>query len=125
MGRSPLGNADSAGSDGTLTQAIEEFGRRGYVESFRVVDGALWAAGRGQPLRPRDLVIREYRRFEGVSDPDDMAIVYAIESHDGVRGTLTDAFGVYSDPAVSGVLQDVRIVRVLEEERGRAKGRSE
>ena len=28
---------------------------------------------------------------------------------DGVRGTLTDAFGVYSDPAVSACLQDVAL----------------
>jgi hypothetical protein len=60
-------------------------------------------------MRPKDLVIREYYRFEGISDPDDMAILYAIESTSGVRGTLADAFGVYSDPATSEVMQDVPI----------------
>lgn len=60
-------------------------------------------------LGPADLLIREYHRFEGVSDPDDMAIVYAIEGKGGVRGTVTDAYGVYSDPAVSAVLADVPI----------------
>ena len=60
-------------------------------------------------MRPKDLVIREYYRFEGVSDPDDMAILYSIESTSGVRGTLADAFGVYSDPATSMVMQDVPI----------------
>ena len=44
-------------------------------------------------------MIREFHRVEGVSDPDDMAIVYAIESKSGVRGTFADAFGVYADPA--------------------------
>ena len=53
--------------------------------------------------------IREFHRFEGVSDPDDMSIVYAIESRDGTRGTLVDAFGVYSNPAVSRVLERVPI----------------
>ena len=51
-----------------------------------------------------DLVIREFHRFEGISDPDDMAIVYAIESKSGVRGTFADAFGVYADPATAAVL---------------------
>ena len=38
-----------------------------------------------------------------------MSIVYAIESRDGTRGTLVDAFGVYSNPAVSAVLEGVPI----------------
>jgi hypothetical protein len=44
-----------------------------------------------------------------MSDPDDMAIVYAIEGKGGIRGTLADAFGVYSDPATGAVLKDVPI----------------
>ena len=93
----------------TLTETIEELTRRGFTERFRVADGGLRAIGTGQRLRTEDLVIREYHRFEGVSDPDDMAIVYAIESKGGVRGILTDAFGVYSDPETAAVLQDIPI----------------
>jgi hypothetical protein len=40
-----------------------------------------------------------------------MAIVYAIESLDGTRGVLADAFGVYSNPTVSAFLEDVPIRR--------------
>jgi hypothetical protein len=54
-------------------------------------------------------VIREYHRFEGVSDPDDMCIVYGIEGQGGIRGTLVDAYGAYSDAAVSALLQGVPI----------------
>ena len=54
-------------------------------------------------------MIRGYYRFEGTSDPDDMAIAYAIETKSGVRGILVDAFGVYSDPRTSAVLKDVPI----------------
>ena len=53
-------------------------------------------------------MIRAFRRFEGISDPDDMAIVYAIEG-DHVRGTLTDAYGVYADPETGVVLARIRI----------------
>lgn len=52
-------------------------------------------------------MIREFHRFEGVSDPDHMSIVYAIEGQGGVRGTLVDAFGAYSDPRVSAFLDGV------------------
>jgi hypothetical protein len=46
-----------------------------------------------------------------VPDPDDMAIVYAVESRSGVWGTLVDAFGVYSDAALSAILREVPIAR--------------
>jgi hypothetical protein len=29
-------------------------------------------------LRPEDVRIREFYRFEGVSDPDDLSVVYAL-----------------------------------------------
>ncbi len=93
----------------TLAGALDELARRGFTEGFRVVDGGLRALGQAETMKPKDLVIREVYRFEGISDPDDMAILYALESVNGVRGTLADAFGVYSDPATTAVLETVPI----------------
>jgi len=95
----------------TLAEAIEELTRRGFTEHFEVVGRALRALESGKTFKAEELLIREYHRFEGVSDPDDMSIVYAIESHTGTRGTLVDAFGLYSNPVVSDFLQDVPIYR--------------
>jgi hypothetical protein len=64
----------------------------------------------GKTFGARDVIIRGYDRFEGVSDPDDMAILYALESSSGIQGTLVDAFGVYSTPAISAFLSHVRFV---------------
>lgn len=89
--------------------AIDELTRRGFPENLRVAHGSVQVVRTGERLRSEDLVIRAYYRFEGVSDPDDLAIVYGIESKSGPRGVLVDAFGVYADPALSAVLQDVPI----------------
>ena len=94
----------------TLAGAIDELARRGFTESFSVVGNRLRVVETQKTFRPEDVVVREYRRFEGVSDPDDMAIVYAIETEGRIRGTLVDAYGVYSDPAVSAFLETVRIL---------------
>ena len=93
----------------TELTALDDLARRGFSDGFRVVDGNLQVLTTGKLLRPEDLVIREVYRFEGISDPDDMAIVYAIESTTGVRGTLIDAFGVYADPGMARVLAAVPI----------------
>jgi hypothetical protein len=98
----------------TLDGAVEALARRGFTERFRVVDGRLRALSTGEVLRTEDLLIREYHRFEGISDPDDMAIVYALESTGGIRGTVADAYGVYADPAMSAVLDGVPIQEIEE-----------
>jgi hypothetical protein len=95
----------------TLAHTLDELHRRGFTERFRAVEDGLRVIGTGTTLRPSTLVIHEYHRFEGVSDPDDMAIVYAIEDDRGVRGTLADAYGVYADPATGAALGGVPITR--------------
>jgi hypothetical protein len=93
----------------TLASAVDDLARLGFREHFPTKAGKLLALDSGKTFNAPELVIRAYHRFEGVSDPDDMAIVYAIESHSGVRGTLVDAFGVYADPAVGVFLEGVPI----------------
>jgi len=94
----------------TLKRVVEDLARRGYTEHFRAVDGGLEALDSGQRFGSEELAIRGYYRFEGTSDPDDMAIAYAIETRSGVRGTLVDAFGVYADPTTAAVLKNVPIL---------------
>jgi hypothetical protein len=93
----------------TVACTVDELARRGFTEGFRVADGRLRAIGTGETVRPEDLIIREFYRFEGISDPDDMAIVFGIEGKSGLKATVVDAFGVYSDPALSTLLQGVAI----------------
>ena len=87
--------------------AIECLDHEGFTEHFAVHGESLRGLDGGQAFRPDEVVIRKLARFEGVSDPDDMSILCAIETRTGVRGTLVDAFGVYSDPAVGAFLHDV------------------
>jgi hypothetical protein len=87
--------------------ALDQLAQRGFREGFRVVEGGLQTITTGKVLQPTELVIREAYRFEGVSDPDDMAVVYALATTTGVQGALVDAFGVYADPAKSAVLAKI------------------
>lgn len=103
----------SPAGDVTLAGVLDDLTRRGFTERFGVAGDGLRAAGSDRTFSADELMIREFHRFEGVSDPDDMSIVYAIESRDGTRGTLVDAFGVYANPAVSRVLERVPIRRTV------------
>lgn len=91
----------------TVVAALDDLARRGYTESFEVDNDRLLARSKGVAFAPREVVVREHYRFEGASDPSEMAIIYAIEGPGGVRGTLLDAFGTYSSGSVSAFMKDV------------------
>ena len=95
----------------TIAGVLDDLAARGFTEHFAPAAGGLRAVQSGRSVMARDARISEYHRFEGVSDPDDMAIVYAIETAGGVRGTLTDAFGVYADPRVAAFVADAESAR--------------
>ncbi|HET9745067.1 MAG TPA: phosphoribosylpyrophosphate synthetase [Chitinophagaceae bacterium] len=79
----------------TVSQAINGLKERGYTLDFNLKTNSIEC--QGQKLNPGDFEITEFHRFEGPSDPGDEAIVYAIESRNGLKGVLVNAFGVYSE----------------------------
>jgi hypothetical protein len=87
--------------DSTLHETIDRLHRQGFTGHFSVVADRLRELSTGVVFRADELRVCGCFRFEGASDPAEMAILYAIESQTGVRGTLVDACGVYSSPAIS------------------------
>jgi hypothetical protein len=93
----------------TLAGVMADLTARGFAEHFTVVNGCLRVASSGAEFPPTQVVVSAFYRFEGVSDPDDMSILYALETRSGVRGTMADAFGVYADPLVGAFMDAVPI----------------
>ena len=81
----------------------------GYVKDFKVCEGRLHTIDdeSQKTYGPEEVTIVDFYRFEGESDPDDMSILYAIEAHDGVRGTISNAFGTYADADTDAFLRQV------------------
>lgn len=90
-----------------MTEAVRSLKARGFTADFEYVEGAFRVLGSERVFRGNELSIVEHHRFEGVSDPDDMSVVYAIEASDGMRGTIVDAFGVYANPKLGAALQRI------------------
>jgi hypothetical protein len=91
----------------TLAATLEDLRRRGFAQSFEPAGGGLRLAEGGRIYAASELRIVEHHRFEGASDPGDMSVAYALETADGRRGVLVDAYGTYADPAIGEVLRDV------------------
>ena len=97
---------------GTLSQTVDGLKKNGYNLDFNIRGECLVCDSTNTELSENDFEIDEVYRFEGESNPDDEAIVYAISSTDNsVKGTLVDAYGTYYDSASEELVEKLSIVR--------------
>lgn len=83
----------------TVTEAMKWLEDRGYTYDFNLDNDWISYEGGQKRLSPDDFSIDKVFRFEGMTDPGDENILYAISSgNNEIKGILMNAFGVYSDP---------------------------
>ena len=95
----------------SLATCLNKMMEEGYTEDFQITDNGLESLHKHSNYRPEQIQIVNFFRFEGQSDPDDNAILYVIETDDGTKGILIDAYGVYNDPKVSKFVKAVDNIR--------------
>jgi hypothetical protein len=93
----------------TLTEALTDLKKRGYSNDFNLQPEAIECGPLNLRLRPEDFHVDEIHRFEGMTDPDDSTILFAVSSSAGVRGVIVDAYGAYADSLSHGMLQRLRV----------------
>ncbi len=93
----------------TLSEAINDLRKRGYTEDFNLEPHCLVCSSSQVQYQPENFSVDEYHRFEGMSNPDDNSIVFAISSKDGVKGVLVDAYGVYSENLNEGMIRKLAV----------------
>jgi len=80
----------------TLTEVLDDLRIKKMDTEFRWTNEG-FTSGTEKRYQPRNLVITETHRFEGMSNPSDMCILYIIESSDGIIGYSLDSYGTYSN----------------------------
>lgn len=90
-----------------LIEKTEELTEKGYDAEFQITEAGLKHLKGNEIYQPGDIHIVEFFRFEGITNPDDMAILYVIETKDGLKGTIIDAFGLYSDDILGAFMKEV------------------
>ncbi len=95
----------------TLSEAINDLRKRGYTEDFNLKPDCLESASTQLLLHPEDFVVDEFYRFEGMTNPDDSSVVYAVSSADGIKGILVDAYGAYAESLTPAMISRLTIMR--------------
>ncbi len=100
--RVPVGQTE------TVAEAVNRFSAAGYTDSFVAESGGLRAVNARCVHTPETLVVEGVFRFEGITDPSDEAIVFALRCKlHGTKGTYVTSYGPAMSPA------DAEMVRRL------------
>ncbi len=78
----------------TLSQRMNELKEKGYTFDFNLEDDRIIDKSIDTSYLPDDLNVDKVYRFEGMSNPSDNSILYAITTSNGRKGVLVDGFGV-------------------------------
>jgi hypothetical protein len=81
----------------TMLEALNDLRERGYTDDFNLKPDFLECHARDLQVHPENFKVDEMYRFEGMSNPDDNSIVFAISSESGIKGVLVDAYGMYAE----------------------------
>lgn len=90
----------------TVTEALNELRTKGYTTDFNLEENCI-VCNTGK-FNVDEFEITEVYRYEGDTDPADEATVYAIESHDGVKGVLVTGAGSDLDNMTQELLDKLK-----------------
>lgn len=94
----------------SLALCLNKMVQDGYDDDFKISDKGLKSLKTEKIYQPEDITISNFFRFEGQSDPNDNTILYVVETDDGVKGTIVDAYGPYADTKLSEFMKQVESI---------------
>jgi hypothetical protein len=76
---------------------IKVYEEKGYISSFHFENGKLINNKTKKEYIPEDIFIVAENRYEGMSNPSDMSILYVFETNQNEKGTFLLAYGPTAD----------------------------
>jgi hypothetical protein len=76
---------------------IKIYQDKGYTANFHFENGKLISNETKNEYTPTEILILAEHRYEGMSDPSDMSILYIIETRKGEKGTFLIGYGPSAD----------------------------
>ena len=76
---------------------IRKYEDEGFTHDFRHDSGKLIDFKTENAYAPGDIKTINEHRYEGMSNPSDLSILYAMEMNDGTKGTFLMAYGPKAD----------------------------
>jgi hypothetical protein len=91
----------------TLLTCISKAKTDGYTYDLEVTESGLHVKDDEHYYSSEQVAINDFYRFEGASDPSENSILYLVETNDGKKGILINAYGAYADPILAAFIEQV------------------
>jgi hypothetical protein len=89
------------------TDYIDKYQKNGYCANFLFENDCLIDVDTKYGYKPAEIFIVAHHRYEGMSDPDDMSILYIIETKDQIKGTHLIGYGPTADLEEAEFFKDI------------------
>lgn len=80
---------------------IKTYQDKGYTNNYMMASQQLINTKTKTPYSPTDIFVVASHRFEGMSNPSDMSILYIIETKTGDKGTVLANYSPTSDTSTA------------------------
>ncbi|UKJ07045.1 hypothetical protein [Solitalea lacus] len=81
-----------------LFQYLTGLTKKGYNYTFELAGNGIKLIEENLFFTPENFTIKEYYKLEGLKDPKDASLVFAIESNDGLfKGALITAYSAFNE----------------------------
>lgn len=77
----------------TLSETMNALRDQGYVDDLNLLDDQIENSTKSKKYPIEEFEVDHYFRFEGMANPADNSILYAITTKDGHKGMLVDGYG--------------------------------
>ena len=80
---------------------IKIYQNKGYINEYRMINGNLTDLKTKKEYSPKDIYIVAEHRFEGMSNPSDLSILYIFETNDQNKVNVLAGYGPSNESALS------------------------
>ncbi len=91
----------------TLADATSQLLGKGYNINFHVNSAGKLSDNKDLEFEPTDVILKEVHRFEGMTNPADSSILYAVQTRSGEKGIVIDSYGADGSEVTSDFMNKV------------------
>lgn len=78
----------------TLVETLNQLKEKGYTHDFEIRKDGIFCVTEDKKFAPDEFEVNETFRFEGMTDPGDSSILYALTTNDGMKGTFVENYSI-------------------------------
>ena len=98
---------DSNNKYDTLADATAQLLKKGYNINFKVDKAGKLSDSEDLEFEPSEVILEEVHRFEGMTNPADSSILYAVKTRSGEKGIVIDSYGADGSEVTSDFMNKV------------------